>query len=131
VLPFVVHLAASILIVLNATVTTDRRQQLEQLGHRLQERGYRLRSLSFFADNGIFVYTPPTGTGDIRVIERTVFLYWADAWEPRVTMHGGRHWSKRAATIEELESVALEALTTNERPPASDWIETTPPDSNE
>lgn len=57
------------------------------------------------------------------MIERTVFLYWADAWEARVTQHGGRHWIKRSATIEELESVALEALATDERPPTTDWIE--------
>lgn len=70
------------------------------------------------------MYTPPIATDDnIPVIERTVFLYWADVWEARVTLHGGRHWIKRSATIEELESDALEALATDERPSATDWIE--------
>jgi hypothetical protein len=42
--------------------------------------------------------------------------------EARITPHGGPHWTKYAASIAELEAVALEALATDQTPPSDGWM---------
>lgn len=59
----------------------------------------------------------------IQVIEAPVFLYHSgESWEARVTPHGGPHWVRRAATLDELEELALEALGTRDVPPGPEWF---------
>jgi hypothetical protein len=60
--------------------------------------------------------------GAAVVIESSVFLYpQGTGWEARVTLHGGQHWIRSAASTGELETVALEALSTHDRPPSPIW----------
>jgi hypothetical protein len=112
---------------------TDRDQyvldQLDELALRFESRGFLAGQRNFFADNGIVIVSgpsddePPPGPDGIVVIGRCVFLYWGDAgWEARITPHGGPHWIKHAASIAALESVALEALATDQTPPSDGWM---------
>ena len=104
-------------------------EQLDDLALRFESRGFLAKQRSYFADNGIVIFSGPSddapapGPDGIVVIGRGVFLYRGDAgWEARITPHGGPHWIKHAASIAELETVALEALATDQTPPSDGWM---------
>jgi hypothetical protein len=112
-----------------AEVTQSVHDQLDDLALRFESRGFLARHRSYFADNGIVIFSGPSddepalGADGIVVIGRGVFLYWGDArWEARITPHGRPHWIKHAASITELEAVALEALATDQTPPSDGWM---------
>ena len=109
-------------------MTRSVHDQLDDLALRFESRGFLARQATYFADNGILIFSKPSdepapGADGIAVIGRGVCLYWGDAgWEARVTTHGGPHWIKHAASIAELEAVALEALATDQTPPSDGWM---------
>ncbi|WP_426733899.1 hypothetical protein [Myxococcus faecalis] len=116
-------------------MTTQHQELLDELGRRLEARGFGFSKRAFFAPSGIFVTTPPRRSApetetrdgeytlaDVWFFDRSVHLLPSgDAWEVRVTPHGGPHWVRRAATLDELESVAVEALGTSTVPPSPEW----------
>jgi hypothetical protein len=100
-------------------VTDGPESELEALGRRLTDQGYRYREAKYFSDNGIVVFA----AAEEGVIEKSVFLYERNgSWIARVTSHGGSHWVRSAKTCAELEGPALEALRSPERPPARGWL---------
>ena len=104
------------------SMVADPQQELEDLGHRFGERGYRFRCAPFFGASGIWIFVPPDGQGEIAVIEKSVFIYARyGRWEARVTQHGGPHWIRQADTIPALQEVALEGLTSSVLPPTAAW----------
>ena len=110
-------------------MTRSVHDQLDDLALRFESRGFLARQRSYFTDNGIVIFVGPSdnepspGADGIFVIWRGVFLYWgASGWEARITPHGGPHWIRYAASITELEAVALEALATDQTPPSDGWI---------
>jgi hypothetical protein len=112
--------------------------ELAEVGAALEARGYCARPAPYFAQGGIFVFTPALTTRvelassdsrQLEIIARTVLLYVvAGRFEARVTRHGGPHWIQSAASRAELEGLAVTALESTEIPPegwvvAPDWCE--------
>lgn len=96
---------------------------LEEMRARFLQLGFSVRTAAFFANNGLFIGTPPQDVDGVVVLEHTVFLYFSgDCWHARVTPHGGPHWEKRLMSSAELEAAALEALRSVERPPSPEWL---------
>ena len=101
----------------------EKRRELEAVGLRLQDLGYRFDWRPFFGTPGIWAFLPPEpDPSGITVVNRPVFLYGtARGWEARLTPHGGPHWIRPAATVAALEEIALEALRSTATPPSYAW----------
>ncbi|AGC43520.1 hypothetical protein MYSTI_02193 [Myxococcus stipitatus DSM 14675] len=117
---------------MSRTASDAPQQALEELGRRLEARGFVFAPRAFFASNGIIVSRPlaPRRGGDsgaresvsgalpleytpadIKVVLPWVALYFVAAgWEARVTAHGGPHWIRRAERLDALEGFVEEAL---------------------
>ncbi|NTX05452.1 hypothetical protein HUA74_28160 [Myxococcus sp. CA051A] len=115
-------------------MSDEQQRSLDELGRRMEERGFVYRDVRFFATSGIVVGTRPipkfipietphgTMELDVSSSERRVALYASPrGWAARVTPHGGPHWIRGADTLDELEAIALEALGTSIVPPGPDW----------
>lgn len=105
--------------------TTETPRELLDLVRRLEERGYTSRHAAFFAPTGFLLCArhDKSGEAGFRVVENGVFLYpTVSGWCGRITVHGGNDWVKHADTIDELELVALEALSGEGRPPSPGWV---------
>lgn len=116
-------------------MTTRHQVLLDELGRRLETRGFRFRRRTYFASSGILVMTQPRAAvpsaepsegdytlTDVWYFERAVMLYpFEGGWEARVTRHGGPHWVRRVGTLDAMESCALEALGTSAVPPGPAW----------
>jgi hypothetical protein len=115
----------------------ERQRRLEELGRRLEAKGFWFKPRFYFASYGILAGIPPVsappaprGSGaaeyaseHIQVIGRAVFLYHSgESWEARIARHGGEHWARRTDTLDALEEVALEALGTDAVPPSPRWV---------
>ena len=97
-------------------------QELEVVARRLGECGYRFRRAPHFAVSGVLIYSPASCDDELRVFEKSVFIYARGVhWIARVTQHGGPHWIREVDSIGQLEDVALEALRSQARPPSSEW----------
>ncbi|MFY1824837.1 hypothetical protein ACN47A_02865 [Myxococcus fulvus] len=118
-------------------MTTQHQELLDELGRRLEARGFRILRRAYFGPSAILVTTPPRRAApetearegeytlaDVWYFDRSVYLHpFGNGWEARVTRHGGPHWVRRTATLNELESVAVEALGTSTVPPSPEWRE--------
>ncbi|MCC6874214.1 MAG: hypothetical protein IT378_07880 [Sandaracinaceae bacterium] len=107
---------------------TDVAERLANLARRLSAEGFAARDAPFFSDVGIVVAVRPDATmamaGGIPVIEAMVFVYAIpEAWQLRVTQHGGPHWLRNAASERELENVVRDYQSAPARPPGPGWRE--------
>ena len=108
----------------NRPTTPEDEQALRELGDRLESLGLLVGSKPYFGIPGIAAWRPqpPLAPGEIRPVDRFVFLYAsADGWAARVTPHGGPHWVRSAQSAAALEEFAVEALGTTAMPPSEAW----------
>ncbi|MCP3062992.1 hypothetical protein LXT21_29830 [Myxococcus sp. K38C18041901] len=116
-------------------MTTQYQELLDELGRRLEARGFRILRRTYFVPSGILVTTQPkraafetassdseSNPADFWYFDRAVYLHHHKGqWEARTGKHGGPDWVRRTETLDALESCALEALGASKVPPGPEW----------
>lgn len=105
-------------------ISAERTRDLEGLSFRLERQSFGVRPRPYFGEPGVVAFVVDAAVGTWTVMENAAFLHATrEGWCARITPHGGRHWTRKAADISALECIALEAIQRAEVPPSPAWVE--------